>query len=199
MSKRALCARCERPLKVCLCHAITPLAHRLPVQILIHPSELQAAKGTARLTALVLRHCQLWPGEGEADFAPLRAALGDHPAYLLYPGEGAQPVEQAQLPEGAQLLLLDGTWGKTHKILRLNPWLEALPRLSFAEAPPGQYEIRKAHRADSLSTLEATAYALQRLEGCDPTPLYRAFEALKRSQLAHMPPSVRQRYRPQDD
>ncbi|GAA5194620.1 tRNA-uridine aminocarboxypropyltransferase [Ferrimonas gelatinilytica] len=167
----------------------------MPVEILIHPSELKAAKGTARLTAQVLQHCRLWPGEDEADFAPLRAALGDRPAYLLYPGKNAQPVEQTRLPEQAQLLLLDGTWGKTHKILKLNPWLDALPRLSFAEAPAGRYEIRKAHRADSLSTLEATAYALQKLEGCDPEPLYRAFEALKQSQLAHMPEAVRLRYR----
>ncbi|GAA4893335.1 tRNA-uridine aminocarboxypropyltransferase [Ferrimonas pelagia] len=182
-------------MKVCLCAHITPLHHHLPVQILIHPSELNAAKGTAKLTEKVLDHCQLWPGESADDLAPLRQHLADVPAFLLYPDEQAQPVETATLPPHSQLLVLDGTWRKTHKILQLNPWLQALPKLSFHTAPQGNYQIRKAHREDSLSTLEAIAYALEQLEGCDPSPLYHAFEALKQSQLAHMPAEVRTRYR----
>ncbi len=163
----------------------------------MHPSELKCAKGTASLVASVLNQCHLWPGESESDFAPLRAALAGHPAYLLYPDEQAQPVEQATLPTTAQLLVIDGTWRKTHKILQLNPWLASLPRLSFGDAPQGDYRIRKARRPDSLSTLEATAYALYALEGLDPAPLLRAFDALKQSQLAHMPDAVRRRYTPQ--
>ncbi|MBY6019180.1 tRNA-uridine aminocarboxypropyltransferase [Ferrimonas balearica] len=191
---RATCPRCQRPQRTCLCHAIKATDHRLPVHILMHPSELKCAKGTAGLTAAVLNQCQLWCGESEADFAPLRAALGQCPSFLLYPAEDAQPVESVSLPADAQLLLIDGTWRKTHKMLQLNPWLAALPTLTFRDAPSGDYRIRKAHRADSLSTLEATAYALQCLEGLDPAPLLTAFDALKQSQLAHMPESVRQRY-----
>ncbi|MBY6187308.1 DTW domain-containing protein [Marinobacter hydrocarbonoclasticus] len=192
---RALCPRCQRPLRTCLCHAIEPTAHTLALHILMHPTEQKCAKGTASITAAVLQRCRIWPGESEADFAGLRASLNGRPAYLIYPGEHAEPVETASLPADAELLLIDGTWRKTHKMLQLNPWLAALPRLSFAQVPDGNYEIRKARRDDSLSTLEAAAYALQHLEGLDPAPLMRAFEALKQSQIAHMPDSVRRRYR----
>ncbi|MBY5993179.1 tRNA-uridine aminocarboxypropyltransferase [Ferrimonas balearica] len=194
---RPLCHRCQRPLKACLCHALRPLSHRHPVEILMHPSEAKSAKGTATLTTAVLSQARLWLGETEVDFAPLRAALGETPCYLVYPGPDAEPVERTRIGDGAHLLLVDGTWRKTHKMLKLNPWLAALPRLSFETAPEGNYEIRKAHRADSLSTLEATAYALQCLEGLDPAPLHDAFEALKQSQLAHMSEAVRRRYRPE--
>lgn len=194
---RAICPHCQRPQRTCLCHAITATENRIPVHILMHPSELKCAKGTATLTASVLNQCRIWPGEIEADFAPLRDAIRDCPSFLLYPGEQAQSVETATLPDSAQLLVIDGTWRKTHKILQLNPWLMALPQLSFADLPKGDYRIRKARREDSLSTLEATAHALHALEALDPTPLLRAFDALKQSQLAHMPSSVRQRYRPE--
>ncbi|EGF31616.1 DTW domain containing protein [Oxalobacteraceae bacterium IMCC9480] len=48
-------------------------------------------------------------------------------------------------------------------MLHLNPQLQQLPRLALREAPASQYHIRKAHRADQLSTLEATCHALLQL------------------------------------
>ncbi|SHI04782.1 tRNA-uridine aminocarboxypropyltransferase [Ferrimonas marina] len=192
--KRRYCPRCGRPQRTCLCAHIRPLIHRTPVHILMHPSELKAAKGTARLTCQILTQGQLWVGETEQDFAPLRQALKGFKPQLLYPGPQAQAVEQCPPDPDRALLLLDGTWRKTHKLLQLNPWLQQLPCLSFAHPPQGDYQIRKAHRSDSLSTLEATAYALHQLEGLDPAPLHDAFTALKQSQLAHMPAQVRARY-----
>ncbi|TKB51157.1 DTW domain-containing protein [Ferrimonas sediminicola] len=197
MSQRRQCPRCLRPQSVCLCPALGQCASRHAVTILRHPSEAKSAKGTAHLCALVLAQCALVDGETEADFAPLREALSKdpRPLRLLYPGEQATPLESlGQESEPCQLLVLDGTWKKVHRMLQLNPWLQALPKVSFRELPQGNYQIRKAKRTDSLSTLEAVAYALPLIDHCDTTPLMTAFEALKQSQLAHMPPSVRKRY-----
>jgi DTW domain-containing protein YfiP len=64
-----------------------------------------------------------------------------------------------------RLIVLDGTWRKSRKMLYLNPLLQKLPRLPLRDTPPSQYRIRKAHKPDQLSTLEATCYALMQLEG----------------------------------
>jgi DTW domain-containing protein YfiP len=62
-----------------------------------------------------------------------------------------------------RVIVLDGTWRKSRKMLYLNPSLQKLPRLGLQTTPSSQYRIRKAHRDDQLSTLEATCHALMQL------------------------------------
>jgi DTW domain-containing protein YfiP len=52
--------------------------------------------------------------------------------------------------------------------------------------PPSNYQLRRAHRADQLSTLEATCAALKQLERQTApfTPLLRAFDGFVTQQLA---------------
>lgn len=94
---------------------------------------------------------------------------------LLYPdmpgerslGLPAPPVLDPALlgnPARLRLVVLDGTWRKSRKMLYLNPALQSLPRLALREAAPSRYLIRKAHAAHQLSTLEATCHALAQLE-----------------------------------
>ena len=62
-------------------------------------------------------------------------------------------------------MVIDGSWRKSRKMLYLNPLLKDLPRLDLNEIPVSKYHIRKAQRADQLSTFEATCAALMQLEG----------------------------------
>ncbi|QIZ77965.1 tRNA-uridine aminocarboxypropyltransferase [Ferrimonas lipolytica] len=198
MTKRQQCRNCQRPTKVCLCNQISAVSHRTPVHVLMHPSEQGNAKGTAVVLCLGLEQGNLWVGEQPSDFSELQQqlALGPQPAMLLYPDDNATAIEQlTEATAIGQLVVLDGTWRKTHKMLQLNPWLQQLPTVSFSNAPQGDYQIRKANRDDSLSTLEAVAYALEQIEQCDTAPLYRSFDAIKQAQLAYMPADVRARYR----
>ncbi len=200
MNKRPLCTACQRPQKVCLCSMLTSVAHRTPVHVLMHPSEQHNAKGTAKILCRMLTQGQLWIGESESELAALQQALsqGPQPVWLLYPDPEASAIEalakHALTPAVGQLLVLDGTWRKTLKLLQLHPWLQRLPKVAFAQPPRGHYQIRKAKRHDSLSTLEAVSYALEQLEQLDSSPLQQAFEALKQTQLAHMPIAVQARY-----
>lgn len=179
---------------------LTPVVHRTPVHVLMHPSEQHNAKGTAKILCRMLTQGQLWIGENEDEFTLLQQTLsqGPQPIWLLYPDAKARAIESlpkhASTPTVGQLLVLDGTWRKTLKLLQLNPWLQRLPKVTFAQAPRGHYQIRKAKRHDSLSTLEAVSYALEQLEQLDSSPLQQAFEALKQTQLAHMPTAVQARY-----
>jgi DTW domain-containing protein YfiP len=173
---RASCPRCERPLSTCLCATlpVPPLVHRTELLVLQHPAEAGHAKNTALLLTLGLQSARLLRGE------LFDAALAGAGTVLLYPGEGGAPLPAA--PD--RLILLDGSWRQSRRLLAANPWLAALPRLELPERP-GRYAIRRAHRAGQLSTLEAGLHALAALEG-EPQrfqPLWEAFEAFVQAWL----------------
>ncbi|KQV96479.1 tRNA-uridine aminocarboxypropyltransferase [Pelomonas sp. Root1237] len=174
---RAVCPRCERPACTCLCATLpAPLAVRTELLILQHPAEAGHAKNTAAFLTLGLSPaaCLL---RGEA-FDPALARPG---TALLYPGEG----EPGTLAEVNRLILLDGNWRQSRRLLAVNPWLAALPRLSLPEQP-GRYAIRRAHRPGQLSTLEAGLHALALLEGGPErfAPLWAAFDAFVQAGLS---------------
>jgi DTW domain-containing protein YfiP len=200
VTKRAACATCLRPQAACICRWIAPVAHRVDVLILQHPMEVTNAKGSARLLHLSLPGSRLIVGEAfaPADLQPLLAGKNN---VLLYPDT---PADQSlgiapppaldsdwlRQPESLRLVVLDGTWRKSRKMLYLNPSLQRLPRLPLRDTPASHYLIRKAHAADQLSTLEASVYALAQLEGDAPRfqPLISAFDGFVAQQLAYIPP-----------
>jgi DTW domain-containing protein YfiP len=199
MRKRPHCATCLRPQNACICPWITPLVHQVEVLILQHPLEVDKAKGTARLLQLSLPNSRLLTGEV---FDP--QLLTDSPKHqlLLYPetanelalGLPTPPVLAPKWlddPSQLRLIVLDGTWRKSRKILYLNPLLQQLPRLSLQDMPASSYRIRRAHAPDQLSTLEATCAALTQLEGDAGKfqPLLAAFDGFVAQQLAYRPGS----------
>jgi DTW domain-containing protein YfiP len=163
--RRALCSTCLRPQATCICRWIAPAATRVSLLILQHPLEVQHAKGSGRLLHLCLPGSVLVAGE-QFEPAALAALLheGGRQPVLLYPGAADDPAVLATPPQGLRLVVLDATWRKSRKMLHLNPALAALPRLSLRAMPPSHYRIRKAHGPDQLSSLEAAAYGLMRLE-----------------------------------
>jgi DTW domain-containing protein YfiP len=181
--RRPTCPRCTRPLRTCLCHWVTPVDNVVELLILQHPHEIGQAKGSAMLLHRSLVNSQLSTGE-QFDATALHTLLhaGNRTSVLLYPDDpgAAEVVDHQPIPTDAErlrLVVLDGTWRKSRKLLHLNPALQRLPRLALAEPPPSQYRIRKAHRPDQLSTLEATSLALAQLEQAPAryAPLLSAF------------------------
>ncbi|MBR9728730.1 tRNA-uridine aminocarboxypropyltransferase [Shewanella intestini] len=194
---RVMCQQCRYPQNACVCHAITPLTVNTEVVVLQHPSEVNHAKNSVKLMGLVLANLRVDVGESAADFAPLQAYLAsvNKPVYLVYPNESSQTVAQAGAAQDCVILLIDGTWKKAYRILQLNPWLLTFPALHLDVSDASQYIIRKAKRADSLSTLEATAYVLNALAPqLDPQPLFAALDAMVQHRLNAMPYAVRKRY-----
>ena len=108
---------------------------------------------------------------------------------LLYPDNvGAALLSPASVPSGLQrLVILDATWRKSRKMLHLNPLLQQLPRLSLQDPPASHYRIRKAHRPEQLSTLEATCHALAQLEQDHGKylPLLQAFDGFVAQQAGY--------------
>ena len=174
------------------------MEHPVEVLILQHPLEVYEAKGTARLLHLSLPRSRLVVGEAFDAHTlhtllstPLEAHAAAPRTLLLYPPSppGAAPGMAAapaldpgwlETPQQLRLVVLDGTWRKSRKMLHLNPALQRLPRLVLASPPDSRYAIRKAPGAGQLSTLEASVAALEQLGGNAPSmaPLWRAFEKL---------------------
>jgi len=186
------------------------VAHRTEVLILQHPLEVHEAKGTARLLHLSLPHSRMVTGERfddsalqpllTAPFGATDAATAPRHTLLLYP-EAPQdatlgiatppPLNPAwlQSPERLRLVVLDGTWRKSRKMLHQNPLLQQLPRLALKDLPASHYHVRQAHRPHQRSTLEATCAALAQIEGDSPRLmlLLAAFDGFV-AQLAHAQP-----------
>ena len=196
--RRPCCSRCLRPISTCLCRWIRPTANQLSVLLLQHPAEVHHAKGSARLLQLSLSDCVCRVGERFDPDELLGDAAGR--TALLYPAAAptADPAPPA-LGKTAlrRLVVLDGTWRQSRSLLRLNPWLQLLPRFALAQPPPSRYLIRKPQAPEQRSTLEATCMALGELELRPEryAPLLQAFEAWIGEAQRHQTLSTQERPR----
>jgi DTW domain-containing protein YfiP len=196
---RLVCERCLRPRNTCICHWIVATLPLVELLILQHPLEVHQAKGSARLLHLSLNGSQLLTGE-IFDDAYLERELycGGKTPILLYPENpvagdllrsppALTPDILAQ-PERLRLVVLDGTWRKSRKMLYQNRLLQELPRLPLSDMPASHYRIRKAHKPDQLSTLEASCQALIQLEDDAEKyqPLLNAFDGFIDQQLSFL-------------
>jgi DTW domain-containing protein len=196
---RASCTTCLRAKSGCICHLIAKVETSIEVLILQHPLEVLETKGTARLLHLCLPDSQLLVGEvfDSIDLISKKQSL------LLYPVTHedhslgiAKPPELSNVSlldlNTIRLIIIDGTWRKSRKILCKNPYLQTLPRLVLKDLPDGQYSIRKARKSHQLSTMEAACVALSQLEGSKTkfAPLgesFKAFNALIAQQMKFSP------------
>ena len=166
--------------------------------MLQHPLELKHPKGSARLLHLSLPSSVLQVGDRFTDevlfdllYRPLNTSSGQTtssaPAsgqpILLYPRTDDVPASHMRTastlePTQVRLVVLDGTWRKSRRMLHEHPLLQALPRLALDAPPPSRYRIRHAYRPDQLSTLEATCHALAQLENDAEkfNPVLQAFD-----------------------
>ena len=194
---RQVCERCLFTPSTCICGAIKRLTNKVSVVILQHPSEEKIAKNTAKLLNLSLTDCKIIKGENNTDFAMLNSLPLDS-TVLLYPNEHATYLDDTNpkpaLSNITHLIVIDGTWKKAYKILQLTPLLTKFKTVSFKQLPQNRYAIRKAPRADSLSTLEAVAHSLLLIEQLNPAPLYNLLDELIQKQTQHMPEHVKARY-----
>lgn len=187
--QRLLCPDCLHPRSVCWCAVVRPVACRTEVLILQHPQEL----GHAKNTALLLQRClgtaartivgESWDtpsltqwlhGDGKHSLLLYPPSVPDAQLPLLAPPPLPPqwlrpPVAPAQL----RLVVLDGTWRKSRKMLYANAPLQQLPRLALdtEHLPPGRYHIRKAQAPGQRSTFEASTLALAQLGGITPAQL----------------------------
>jgi DTW domain-containing protein YfiP len=169
----------------CYCAHVTELATRTRVVVLQHPRERVKAVGTARIAALCLPSSEVFVGVDFSAQPRLDPLLCDpaRPAVLLYPGPDARDLAREPPPGPVTLVVVDGTWHHARTLMRRNPRLQELPRYVLSAPRPSEYRIRRAPRADYVSTLEALVHALTVLEGRHFEALLAPFRAMVSVQL----------------
>jgi len=179
------CPHCLKPQTLCVCAGITRIDNKVSVLILQHPQEQDRELGTARLTTLHLNNALLkiglsWPSltrilGRETD--PQRWAilyLGSARAAALLPERDIVAVnrkgnavehQDAALREIEGIILLDGTWSQAKALWWRNGWMLKCKRVVLGPRRPSRYgRLRREPRSDGLSTIEAAAMLLARLE-----------------------------------
>ena len=162
-----------------------PIDNKVSVVILQHPQEQDRALGTARLTALSLRDATLkiglsWPSLSKIlgrNVDPHRWAvlyLGSVKAASLAPDreivfvtrKGDLERDQDRLARDIEgIVVLDGTWSQAKALWWRNPWMLKCRRVVLGPRHPSRYgRLRREPRRDGLSTIEATAMLLGKLE-----------------------------------
>ena len=158
------CLRCLMKEALCVCEQLPSLANRTELLILRHVKEAPKSTNSARWAALMLERCSVVDIEGREDPA---YALAEGADCLLFPeGDGSRPF--VGVPR--KLVVLDGTWRQTRRMLRASPALQALPRLTVSG--PSRFAVRQVPEG-GLSTLEAIACAIEALEGPEPAAALR--------------------------
>jgi tRNA-uridine aminocarboxypropyltransferase len=166
---RPSCARCLRPLATCYCAHLQILPTRTRVLLLQHPREHRMAIGTARMAHLSLPNSLLRVATDFSTDPMVSEALAQPQLpWLLFPGKQAVDVSLLPSDRALTLIVVDGTWWQARKLLKLNPALAALPRVSFTPSQPSRYLIRRQPAEFCVSTIEALAQVLETLEPGQP-------------------------------
>lgn len=195
------CPQCGKPIPLCVCDTITPLESKIELLILMHPQEQDRLLGTARLTALHFDNATLkiglsWPSLSKALGRPVDPArwailyLGSSKVADLETEADIVAIDRKGDIEDGQrtifkdlegVILLDGTWSQAKALWWRNAWMLKCRRVILGPPKPSLYgKLRREPRADGLSTIEAAAMLLGRLNKSEEieTTLLGAFERM---------------------
>jgi DTW domain-containing protein YfiP len=138
----------------------------------MHPQEAYKQKtGTGRLAKLSLKNSELIIDEG-FNHQVLVNMLLENPDYypvILYPGINTVQVEDPGFKFGVGtkkllVFIIDATWAKSRKMMRLSTKLRDLPKISFQNAYRSQFSIKRQPHSHCLSTIESTYYLIHELQ-----------------------------------
>ena len=197
----AECPRCLKPRSLCVCEGIAPIDNKVSLLILQHPQEQDRELGTARLTALHFKNALLkiglsWPSLTKILGRPTdpqrwailylgsvkaKAILPERDIVVVNKSGNAVDHQDSALREIEGIILLDGTWSQAKALWWRNGWMLKCKRVVLGPKRPSRYgKLRREPRSDGLSTIEAAAMLLARLERKPEieTALYASFERL---------------------
>jgi len=179
------CPHCLKPPALCVCAGITRIDNKVSLLILQHPQEQDRKLGTARLTVLHFKDALLkiglsWPSLTKILGRPTdpqrwavlylgsvkaAAVLPDRDIVVVNRNGNAVDRQDSALREIAGIILLDGTWSQAKALWWRNGWMLKCKRVVLAPKRPSRYgKLRREPRSDGLSTIEAAAMLLARLE-----------------------------------
>ena len=169
---RPTCYLCFKPRHMCLCNRGRQVNNRTGIIILQHPHEARHPFGTARIAALYLGNVRIEVANRDFDGTVAHEMTLPPDTALLYPGPEVMELSDLPLPAlPRHLLLLDGTWNHASQLLRSNPWLSSLRRVSVTPSKSGRYRIRKEPKPNFASTIESIYDLSHRIRTRSAPPL----------------------------
>jgi DTW domain-containing protein YfiP len=168
-----------------VCDQVTPIDNRIAVLILQHPQEQDKLLGTGRLTEHHLSDATFriglsWPSLAKALGRPAdpkkwailylgSARPEDFPKgreIVTLDKRGEVEPDQRGLGDIEGIVVFDGTWSQAKTLWWRNPWVLKAKRIALNPRRPSLYgRLRREPRREGLSTIEAVAFVLSRLEG----------------------------------
>lgn len=156
------CFTCFKSHQLCICKYINRIECKQKIIILQHPKEKFHPYNTAIIAKLSLKNCSILTGEDFSENEVLNRIIKEENCILAYPDK-IQSKENKNIEiKNMTLILIDATWKKANKIFFLSKNIQKLPRLSIMLEQKSIYQIRKSSLPQSLSTIEAITYILDK-------------------------------------
>jgi DTW domain-containing protein len=170
------CPRCWLRTAFCICAEVPRVPNRTEVVVVRHEREAWKSTGTARVALQALERSKLVDFGDDPLLADAALAQLTDGAALLFPETGLEPKPLAEPPR--RLIVLDGTWRQTRRMLQKLKSLASVPRLVLPEKASAPLRLRESDDPLGRSTLEAIADALDVLEGQEASGPLHALHAL---------------------
>ncbi len=180
------CPHCAKPEFLCVCAEVEPVKTKTALLILQHPQEQDRLLGTAGVAHRALSNSVLkvglsWPSLSKVlgrDADPSQWAVlhlgatraADLPRdreLVVLDKKGAALENQDKALAGLRgVVIFDGSWSQAKTLWWRNPWVLKARRLALNPRQKSLYgALRREPRREALSTLEAAALAVSRLDG----------------------------------
>lgn len=162
------CPRCYQRWGICICSILPTVQTRTEFIILRHIYEAERPSNTGRLVALAMPNSRMIPcgGGTRIGLLPMDNGLLSLPGTcLLWPdGVGKHPKEWETSPPD-RIVIIDATWQQARRLYSTIPALRLLPRMVLPAPIRYRERLRKQHRSEGMSTIEAAAVSVAILEG----------------------------------
>lgn len=166
--EKSHCLRCYQRREICVCPILPTVKTKAEILILRHIYEAERPSNTGRLVALAMPNSRIIPCGGGTRIgrSPMDNEFLSIPGtWLLWPdGVGKHPKERETTPP-ARIVIIDATWQQARRLYSTIPALRLLPRMVLPAPIRCRERLRKQHRSEGMSTIEAAAAAVALLEG----------------------------------
>ncbi len=164
------CSRCYLRREICVCPIVPTVRTRAEFLILRHIQEAGRPSNTGRFVALAMPNSRIVScgggtriGHSSLDDEFLRAPG----TWLLWPDGPDSSLDITDLAQPDRVVVLDATWRQARRLYAREPVLRTIPRLVLPAPARYRNRLRDQHRADGMSTLEAVAAAVAKIEGAE--------------------------------
>lgn len=181
------CSRCHLRREICVCTIMPTVQTQTEVLILRHVQEARRPSNTGRLVALAMPNSRILTcgGGDRLGLSPIdEKSLRSPRTWLLWPDGTGGRLEMMDIDPPDRIVVLDATWRQARRFYSRLPVLRSMPLLALPAPDLNRNRLRRQHRSDGMSTIEAVAAAITRLEGAEVAqPLERLFDEVVRRTL----------------